>query len=136
MRHEPATHRHHRFVLVCAESRRRCKRFSFLAREFARLGYGRPRDHPESREWTQWKSDVSLPLSGQVQPLRGDTETAARGQEPAASAINGVLGRLVAPVGWQYFWANPATRKALEVARKLRRGRDCHLAGAGGTASR
>ena len=40
------------------------KRFSFLAREFVRLGYDVHVITHESREWKQWKSDVSLPLSG------------------------------------------------------------------------
>ena len=44
--------------------------------------------------------------------------------------------RLLAPVGLEYFWARAATRKALEVARKLPpRHRDRHLAAARGAAS-
>jgi len=95
------------------------KRFSFLAREFARLGYDVHVITHESREWTQWKSDVSLPLSGQVHRCAETLKLPLAGKSLLHRAINGVLGRLVAPVGWQYFWANPATRKALEVARKL-----------------
>jgi glycosyltransferase involved in cell wall biosynthesis len=95
------------------------KRFSFLAREFARLGYDVHVITHESCEWTQWKSDGSLPLAGQVHRCAETLKLPLAGKSPLHRAINAVLGRLLAPVGWEYFWADAATRKALEVARKL-----------------
>jgi len=95
------------------------KRFSFLAREFARLGYDVHVITHESCEWTQWKSDGSLPLAGQVHRCAETLKLPLVGKSPLHRAINAVLGRLLAPVGWEYFWADAATRKALEVARKL-----------------
>jgi glycosyltransferase involved in cell wall biosynthesis len=95
------------------------KRFSFLAREFARLGYDVHVITHESCEWTRWKSDVSLPLAGQVHRCAETLKLPLAGKSPLHRAINAVLGRLLAPVGWEYFWAAAATRKALEVARKL-----------------
>ncbi len=95
------------------------KRFSFLAREFARLGYDVHVITHESREWTQWKSDGSLPLAGQVHRCAETLKLPLAGKGLLHRAFNAVLGRLLAPVGWEYFWAGAATRKALEVARKL-----------------
>src|SRR6185503_19385931 len=40
------------------------KRFSFLAREFTRLGYDVHVISHESRDWTDWKTDSTLPLAG------------------------------------------------------------------------
>ena len=46
-------------------------------------------------------------------------------------AVNFVLRRLLAPVGWEYFWAAAATRKALRNrAHAAARHRDRHLAAA------
>jgi len=95
------------------------KRFSFLAREFARLGYDVHVITHESREWKQWKSDVSLPLSGHVHRCAETPKLPLAGKGLLHRAINVVLRGLLAPVGWEYFWANAATRKALEVARNL-----------------
>ena len=42
------------------------KRFSFLAREFERLGYDVHVITHEMREWTYGKADESMPMAGQV----------------------------------------------------------------------
>jgi hypothetical protein len=42
------------------------KRFSFLAREFARQGYDVHVITHETRDWSDWKTDGSLPLAGHV----------------------------------------------------------------------
>ena len=95
------------------------KRFSFLAREFVRLGYDVHVITHESREWKQWKSDVSLPLSGHVHRCAETPKLPLTGKGLLHRASNVVLRGLLAPVGWEYFWADAATRKALEVAHKL-----------------
>ena len=94
------------------------KRFSFLAREFERLGYEVHVITHEMREWTYGKADASMPVAGQIHrcdsirlPLRGTSFLPRAG--------NALLRKLLAPVGWEYFWARAATRKALEVARGL-----------------
>ena len=61
------------------------KRFSFLAREFARLGYDVHVITHESREWIDWQTDASLPLAGTVHRCAERIETAAAGPKPAAS---------------------------------------------------
>jgi hypothetical protein len=97
------------------------KRFSFLTREFERLGYDVHVITHEMRDWKYGKSDDSLPIATNVHrcdsirlPLTGT------GFFPRA--INAVLRKLLAPVGFEYFWARAATRKALQVARDLRPG--------------
>jgi hypothetical protein len=95
------------------------KRFSFLAREFARHGYDVHVITHESRDWTTWKTDTTLPLSGQVHRCAEPVKLPLQGRGFFARAINWVLRRLLAPVGWEILWARVAARKALEVARKL-----------------
>ena len=96
------------------------KRFSFLAREFARLGYDVHVITHESREWTDWKIRRVAAARRPGASLRGDAETAARRQGPAAAGDQ----RRAAAGCWRP-WAGStsgrraATRKALEVARKL-----------------
>jgi len=94
------------------------KRFSFLAREFEQLGLDVQVITHEMREWTYGKADASMPVAGHIHrcdslrlPLKG------KGFLPRA--VNALLRKLLAPVGWEYFWARAATRKALEVARGL-----------------
>ncbi|MEO8063230.1 MAG: glycosyltransferase [Pseudomonadota bacterium] len=94
------------------------KRFSFLAREFERLGYDVHVITHEMREWTYGKADSSLPVAGRIH--RCDSiRLPLPGKGFFARAINAVLRKLLAPVGFEYFWARAATRKALEVARDL-----------------
>jgi glycosyltransferase involved in cell wall biosynthesis len=94
------------------------KRFSFLAREFERLGYDVHVITHEMREWTYGKADASMPVAGQIH--RCDSiRLPLQGTSLPARAGNALLRKLLAPVGWEYFWARAATRKALEVARGL-----------------
>ena len=95
------------------------KRFSFLAREFARLGYDVHIVTHESRDWIDWKTDASLPVSGQVHRCSEPLKLPLAGKGLLRRAVNFVLRRLLAPVGWEYLWAAAATRKALEIARTL-----------------
>jgi len=98
------------------------KRFSFLAREFARLGYNVHivtngiGDSPHGRE------DGSLPICGTVHRVGAPFEVPVRGNGLFPRFANAVLRRLLAPVGLEYFWARAATRRALAVAAKLPRG--------------
>ena len=94
------------------------KRFSFLAREFEKLGYDVHVITHTMRDWIYGKADDSLPVAGHIH--RVDSIRLPRtGKGFFARAVNAVLRKLLAPVGWEYFWARAATRKALEVARDL-----------------
>ncbi|MEJ0087643.1 MAG: glycosyltransferase [Pseudomonadota bacterium] len=94
------------------------KRFSFLTREFERLGYDVHVITHEMRDWKYVKADDSLPLATNVH--RCDSiRLPFQGRGFFARAANALLRRLLAPVGWEYFWAAAATRKALQVARGL-----------------
>ena len=98
------------------------KRFSFLAREFSRLGYNvhivtnSIGDSPHGRE------DESLPICGTVHRIDAPYEVPLKGNSLFRRFSTGVFRRLLAPVGLEYFWARAATRRALEVAAKLPRG--------------
>ena len=95
------------------------KRFSFLAREFARQGYDVHVITHEAREWTEWKTDHSLPLAGQVHRCTESVKLPLAGKSPWKRAVNAVLRRVLAPLGWEILWARAARRKALEFARHL-----------------
>jgi hypothetical protein len=95
------------------------KRFSFLAREFARLGYDVHVITHESREWTDWKTDDSLPLAGHVHRCTETVKLPLAGRSLWTRAVNAIARRLLAPIGWEFLWARAAERKALEVARNL-----------------
>lgn len=95
------------------------KRFSFLAREFSRLGYDVHVITHESRDWIDWKTDASLPIAGQVHRCSESLKVPLAGKGLLQRAANFLLRRLLAPVGWEYLWAAAATRKALEIARTL-----------------
>jgi glycosyltransferase involved in cell wall biosynthesis len=98
------------------------KRFSFLAREFARLGYNVHiitnglGDSPHGRE------DSSLPICGTVHRVDASYEVPLTGDGLFRRFTTGFWRRLLAPVGLEYFWARAATRRALEIAAKLPRG--------------
>ena len=98
------------------------KRFSFLAREFARLGYNVHivtngiGDSPHGRE------DGSLPVCGTVHRVDASFEVPLNGNGLIRRFTTAVFRRLLAPVGLEYFWARAATRRALDVAAKLPRG--------------
>jgi hypothetical protein len=98
------------------------KRFSFLTREFTRQGFDVHVVSNEIRESAHGREDKSLPLHGSVHRVSDAVETFFRHKERARGwrrIANGLLRRLLSPVGMDYFWARAATRKALEVARKL-----------------
>jgi glycosyltransferase involved in cell wall biosynthesis len=96
------------------------KRFSFLAREFEKLGYdvhviaNAPGDSPHGH-----RADPSLPLSGRVHTCKSPFELPLPGQSTFVRKLNALIARLLAPVGSEYFWARAATRRALEIAREL-----------------
>ena len=98
------------------------KRFSFLAREFARLGYDVHVITHEAHEWIDYKADGSLPLAGQVHRCGESLKLPLAGKGKWRRLLNTMLYRLLAPVGFEIFWADVAARKALEVARPLRSG--------------
>jgi len=98
------------------------KRFSFLAREFTRLGYDVQVITHESRDWTDWKTDSTLPLAGHVHRCAEPVKLPLPRTTLVNRAVNAVLRRLLAPIGWEYLWAGAAARKALEVAQKFPQG--------------
>lgn len=98
------------------------KRFSFLTREFTRLGFDVHVVTNEIGESPHGREDKSLPMHGTVHRVANPIELrfTSPGKLPrwrrAASAF---FARLLAPVSAEFFWARAATRKALEVARNL-----------------
>ena len=98
------------------------KRFSFLAREFTRLGYDVHVISHESRDWTDWKTDSTLPLAGHVYRCAEPVKLPLPNTGLLNRAVNAVLRRLLAPIGWEFLWARVAARRALEVAPKLPQG--------------
>jgi glycosyltransferase involved in cell wall biosynthesis len=104
------------------------KRFSFLVREFSRQGFDVHVVTNEPRGSAHGRDDHSLPLCGTVHRVAASFEPAVvkLGATRAVARrglthkiANAVFRRLLAPVGWEYFWAGAATRKALEIARDL-----------------
>jgi glycosyltransferase involved in cell wall biosynthesis len=98
------------------------KRFSFLAREFVRLGYDVHVITNNLWETRYGREDHSLPLAGTIHCCAARFEAPLKGGGILRKLANSILRRVLAPVGFEYFWARAATRKALEVARKLPRG--------------
>ncbi|HEX6639278.1 MAG TPA: glycosyltransferase [Steroidobacteraceae bacterium] len=100
------------------------KRFSFLTREFSRQGFDVHVIANELRESPHGREDRSLPLHGTVHrvanplelPFKSQPKGRVRGWRRLANAL---FSRLLAPVGFDYFWARAATRKALEVVGNL-----------------
>jgi hypothetical protein len=66
------------------------------------------------------RPDHSPPLAGTIHRCAA-LEVPLKGEASCANSPL-LLRRVLAPVGFEYFWARAATRKALEVARKLPRG--------------
>lgn len=102
------------------------KRFSFLTREFTRLGFDVHVITSPVRESPYGFEDPSLPLHGTVHRVRADFEPrvtpfeAEKARKKLGSRLETALfRRLLAPVGAEYFWARAATRKALEIAQSL-----------------
>jgi glycosyltransferase involved in cell wall biosynthesis len=95
------------------------KRFSFLAREFTRMGFDVHVITNDVRDTRHGREDHSLPLAGTIHRCAASVEVPLKGESVLHKMANAVLRRVLAPVGFDYFWARAATRKALEVARKL-----------------
>jgi glycosyltransferase involved in cell wall biosynthesis len=95
------------------------KRFSFLAREFTRMGFDVHVITHDTKESPHGREDSSLPIAGTVHRCAAPFEVPLRGTGSWWRLANVLLRRTLAPVGLDYFWARAATRKALEVARKL-----------------
>lgn len=98
------------------------KRFSFLAREFVRLGFDVHIITNDVWETRYGREDHSLPLPGTIHRCAAPFEVPLKGEGVWRKIANAILRRVLAPVGFEYFWARAATRKALEIARQLPRG--------------
>jgi glycosyltransferase involved in cell wall biosynthesis len=95
------------------------KRFSFLSRELARLGYDVHVITHEARDWVKWQSDTSLPQHEQVHRCAELVKLPLERRSILHRAFNAVMRPLLAAVGWEFFWAGSATRTALAVAKDL-----------------
>ena len=98
------------------------KRFSFLAREFARMGFDVHLITNDIGESAHGREDSSLPITGTVHRCSAPFEVPLKGNGWSRRLGSALLRRLLAPVGMDYFWARAATRKALGVGRRLPRG--------------
>jgi glycosyltransferase involved in cell wall biosynthesis len=98
------------------------KRFSFLAREFVAHGYDVHIIANELEASRLGAADASLPQAGTVHRVAAPFKVPLPGKGLVSRLINAVLRRVLAPVSHEYFWARAATRRALDVARKLPRG--------------
>jgi Glycosyl transferase 4-like domain len=97
------------------------KRFSFLTREFTRLGYDVHVIAQELDDSVHGRADSSLPVFGTVHRVANPLPVPLKGKGLWSKLISAVLRRILLPVGLEWFWARAATRKALEVARSLPR---------------
>jgi glycosyltransferase involved in cell wall biosynthesis len=95
------------------------KRFSFLSRELARLGYDVHVITHDSHDWSKWSSDSSLPQHEQVHRCSEAFKLPLERKSIVHRACNALLRPLMAAVGWEYFWARSAERTALAVAKDL-----------------
>jgi len=96
------------------------KRFSFLAREFARMGYD---VHVVTHDaGGDLKADASLPVPGTVHRRRTPLRLPLEGDGRVRRACNALLRRLLSPIGWEIPWADTAAREAFEVASRQPRG--------------
>jgi glycosyltransferase involved in cell wall biosynthesis len=95
------------------------KRFSFLAREFTRLGFDVHVVSNEVGESPHGREDHSLPVSGAVHRVANPFPLPLKGDGWWRRVANSLLRRLLAPVGREFFWARAAARHALAIAGKL-----------------
>jgi glycosyltransferase involved in cell wall biosynthesis len=95
------------------------KRFSFLSRELARLGYDVHVITHEARGWVNFRPDASLPEHEQVHRCTEPLKLPLERKSIFHRAVNALMRPLLAAVGWEYFWTRSATRTALAVARDL-----------------
>jgi glycosyltransferase involved in cell wall biosynthesis len=87
------------------------KRFSFLAREFSKLGY----DVHVIANALPGVADATLPVAATVHRVAASVElpTSMKGRGWLARKAISFAHRLLAPVGAEYFWARAAERAAL-----------------------
>jgi hypothetical protein len=97
------------------------KRFSFLTREFTKMGYDVHVVAQELNDSVHGRADNSLPIHGTVHRVANPLVVPLKGKGLGSKMANAVLRRVLLPVGHEWFWARAATRKALEVARALPR---------------
>jgi glycosyltransferase involved in cell wall biosynthesis len=95
------------------------KRFSFLAREFTRLGFDVHVITHQARGHAEWQADGSLPMAGRIHDVPDPFKLPLTGGSLLHRAVNALLRRLLKPLGWEFFWARGAARKAIEVGRTL-----------------
>ncbi len=95
------------------------KRFSFLAREFAQLGYDVHVVTSDRRSSAHGDADDTLPMSGRIHRVAEPIELPLAGGGFTRRAVNAFARRALAPVGWEYGWARAATARALSIARDL-----------------
>ena len=98
------------------------KRFSFLTREFTRMGFDVHLITNGIGESLHGREDHSLPVTGTVHRVDAPFEVVLRRDGFIRRIGSALMRRILAPVGMEYFWARAATRKALAVAAKLPRG--------------
>jgi glycosyltransferase involved in cell wall biosynthesis len=98
------------------------KRFSFLSREFARMGFDVHVITNETKDTPYGREDPSLPVFGTIHRCSAPFDVPVKGTSLLHKLANSILRRVLAPVGLDYFWARAATAKGLEVARKLKPG--------------
>lgn len=97
------------------------KRFSFLTREFTRLGYDVHVIAQELNDSVHGRADSSLPVHGTVHRVANPIPVPLEGKGLWSRLVSAVLRRILLPVGLEWFWARAATRKAMEVVRSLPR---------------
>ena len=95
------------------------KRFSFLTREFTRMGFDVHVIANEIGDSAYGREDKSLPVHGSVHRVPNPLDLPRKGKGPGARLVNALARRLLAAVGMDYFWSGAATRKAIEVVAKL-----------------
>ncbi len=95
------------------------KRFSFLAREFTRMGFSVHVVTNDMTDTLHGREDTSLPICGTVHRCAAPFEIPLKGNGVLRRFANVILRRVLAPVGFDYFWARAATRMALGIARNL-----------------
>jgi glycosyltransferase involved in cell wall biosynthesis len=95
------------------------KRFSFLTREFTRMGFEVHVIANEIGDSAYGREDHSLPAHGPVHRVANPLELPRKGKGLGARIVNALSRRLLAAVGMDFFWAGAATRKALDVVSKL-----------------
>jgi glycosyltransferase involved in cell wall biosynthesis len=95
------------------------KRFSFLAREFARMGFDVHVITNEMQDTPYGREDASLPVTGTVHRCAAPYDVPVKGSGVLDKIAVTILRRVLAPVGLDYFWAGAAARKGIAVGRSL-----------------